>query len=718
MSQSRQRPMRQAPRERSFGLMSALFYCAIALVMIVVAAGTFLLVAAPVDLLRDQVAAQVKARTGRDLTITGRSSVMFYPSLGVSFSDVKLSPPPGMSGPAAVEMAGLDVAVAIWPLLSRKIDVQRLVLRRPVFNLYVDAQGRRSWDFASLTPPTAIRVAQAGGGQGTLPKELQDFVQGSSNQPRAADVEAILSTLAALELYVEEGTVDYADARAAVRERVTGLDLRLSFRGATQPLTATGKMTLRNEPLDFEARVLSPDRLIVSQPSKADVRVSGRQLALRFDGTVNPQPVLLDGTLTLDAPSGKTLAGLLRKPALAGDGVPALKFSGLVKANETTVAVNNAKIGLGDAEATGTVFADFAGARPLVRTNMRVSEIDIDRLGSLATALAAPSQRADTPAAGGGQQPPRGIGDLIERTAPAPGTQVRGFRQRGDWSDAPLDFSGLATIDADAKFAIGRVVSTHVKLGPTQTTVALKGGALRVTFDDVQLYEGRARGILTLDGSGRVPTFGLNMNADGIAMKPFLADVADNDRLSGRGRLVLALAGSGATERQMMMSLEGKGDATVTNGSIAGFDGARQILAILQGQQNQQQGGGTTFSEASGSVVVTGGVARNSDFKLNGSGLRITGAGDIDIGHRQIDFLLKPRAETMAVEVPIRVRGPWDDTRVVAEVNPEKAMEAIRDLGRQFRGQNAGEILRGLVEPGENGEPPKARQLLEQFLRR
>jgi AsmA protein len=720
------RGTRPAPA-RSSGLFSALFYCALALVMIIVAVGTFLVVAAPVDILRDQVAQQVKARTGRDLVIAGRSSLSFYPSVGMSFRDVTLSAPPGMSAPPTIQMAGLDVTVSIWPLLSRQIEVQRLVLRQPVIDLRTDARGRRSWDFAAWPEPAPVQVAQAAPAQPTrtdLPKEAQEFLRGSTRSPGG-----LLANLKALELRIEGGTLNYADARTATVERVTGIDARVSFRGLANPLAVTGQAVIRDEPVDLDIKIASPDRLADGQSSKVDATATGRTVKARFDGTWMPAPLQADGTLDIDAPSGEGLARLAGRPGLAA--LSGVKVSGLMKANETSVAFNTVRIDLAETQANGSLAVEFAGARPFVRANMRVNEIDVPRLQALlATAASQPAPpprpRAQAPASAPAPAPaPKGIGDLIERTVDPParsgpppaGPQVRGFLKRADWSDAPLDFSALGLVDGEARIASSRVVLTNAVLGPTQGTVTMRAGVLRANFDEVQLYEGRARGIFVLDATGAAPSFSLNLNADNIAVQPFLRDLADNERVSGRGRLVLAIAGIGPTERKLMQSLEGKGELIITNGSVAGLDAMQQVLGILQGRQNAGSGR-TDFSEASGSVAITAGVARNADLKIQGTGIRITGAGDIDIGQRQIDYLFKPRAEQMAIEVPVRARGPWDDVRYAAELNREKAMEALKEIGRQFNGQNLGDVVRDLTKPGEGGAPSKAQQLLDRFLKR
>src|SRR5262245_32720454 len=73
-------PRRAAQRHRSSPLLAALLYAGLGLLVLVVAAATFLLISPPTDLMRREIVAQVKAATGRDLQIAGPMSVTFYPS--------------------------------------------------------------------------------------------------------------------------------------------------------------------------------------------------------------------------------------------------------------------------------------------------------------------------------------------------------------------------------------------------------------------------------------------------------------------------------------------------------------------------------------------------------------------------------------------------------------------------------------------------------------
>jgi AsmA protein len=133
------------------GWLAYLGYAALGLGCLLVAAVTFLLVAAPVDLVRDQLIQQVKAQTGRDLSVSGGTSLVFFPQVAVSLANVSFSAPPDMGGAPTLVAQRVEAELSLASLLTRQAGIKRIVVSRPVIELRVDAQGRRSWDFAHLS---------------------------------------------------------------------------------------------------------------------------------------------------------------------------------------------------------------------------------------------------------------------------------------------------------------------------------------------------------------------------------------------------------------------------------------------------------------------------------------------------------------------------------------------------------------------------------------
>ena len=185
-----------------------------------VAAVAFLLVAAPVELVRDRLIDQVKARTGRDLTVAGATSLSFFPRLAVALSDVSLSPPEGLEAPPTLVVPTVEAEIRPWSLLTAQPTVDRITLHRPTIELSVDAQGGRSWDFAgrrsrrSRPAPGNSDVQQPSGE--SLP----------ANEKPAA--RAALSKLVAGSVRIIDGTVRYSDHGSGSRSEVEALNLTLA----------------------------------------------------------------------------------------------------------------------------------------------------------------------------------------------------------------------------------------------------------------------------------------------------------------------------------------------------------------------------------------------------------------------------------------------------------------------------------------------------------
>jgi AsmA protein len=124
--------------ERSW-LASLLIWGGLGIVGLIAAAAVALVVWSPASLVRDQLAARVKAKTGRDLVIAGRTSLSVYRA-GDLMATYRLAPP-GMGGAPTIRMQALEAAVPL-PLPKRSADAS---MRRPV--ICGSMPGPRSWDF-------------------------------------------------------------------------------------------------------------------------------------------------------------------------------------------------------------------------------------------------------------------------------------------------------------------------------------------------------------------------------------------------------------------------------------------------------------------------------------------------------------------------------------------------------------------------------------------
>jgi AsmA protein len=265
----------------------------------------------------------------------------------------------------------------------------------------------------------------------------------------------------------------------------------------------------------------------------------------------------------------------------------------------------------------------------------------------------------------------------------------------------------------------------------------LKNRVMTTTLDDVRLYEGKGHGTITLDGTaGSVASLNANISLDGISAQPFLKDAAETDRLMGKGRLALALAGQGITERQLVETLNGKFEFAFADGAIVGVN----IAEMMRGLSKGKFGGlgnaptdKTDFSEMTSTWTVKQGVAENQDLKMLSPLMRLSGSGRVDLPTREVDYMLRPKLvasiagqgsteEVSGIEIPVRVHGNWENPKyspdLAGVLKDPKAVDAIKQVGKQLEGKNTDEIVNDLLGGGEKAEKKKAKakKLLDQFL--
>lgn len=708
---------RAAPRKRS-ALGSVLLYGGLGLLAMVAGALVFAIMALPADFVRANAIAAVKEKTGRDLVIAGPTSFTLYPSLGISLGDVALSGAPGVEGAKPlVTMKALDLSVALWPLLERKVRVTALALREPVFHLEVDAAGRRSWDFAA--GPMRTRFAQAA----TADAPLSDAGSGSGG------MHARLSDLKLDDVRIENGALHYSDQRTGSTSEFSDLNVKLALAALAEPLNATGSVDWKGKTVSFDGALTSLADVLGERPAKLDMKLGTDVLDATFQGSANLKDDLaVEGILSAKSPSARDLFAWLGTDLPPSEGFGPLTAKGLWRGKPDQYTFNTAEIVLDRTTALGEVTLDTRGARPLVNANLKLTELDLNTYKSHGAAArsAAPRDAGDKA---------KSIEDLLDEPAP-PGPRVKGFTKRDGWSEEPFDLDTLGALDANAKLSVGKLTVGTIHLDQSDLTVALKNRFMTTTLDKVDLYDGTGKGTITLDATaGTSAGFDADIVLDGVSGRPLLADAAGIDRLAGKGRFKLTLTGRGANERQIVETLNGKAELAFADGAIIGVNVPEMMRNLGKGNFGGLDAAPTDktdFSEMTSTWTIKSGIAENHDLKLVSPLLRLSGSGSVALAPREMDYTLRPKlvaslegqgssADKLAgIEVPVRVHGPWDDPKFTPDVagvlNDPKTVDAIKEVGKQYKGKKADEIVNDLLSKDENGKR-KGKKLLEQFLK-
>lgn len=278
--------------------------------------------------------------------------------------------------------------------------------------------------------------------------------------------------------------------------------------------------------------------------------------------------------------------------------------------------------------------------------------------------------------------------------------------------DVPVDLGGLKGLRADGKLAVGALQLQGLKLAELKAQLRAANGRADVEPHSAKLYEGTLQGALSLNAGGN--RVALKETLANVAIGPLVKDLMGRDALEGRGNVTLEVTAAGASVNAMKKSLGGTARVALRNGAVKGFnltEALRKTKAAFGSKSAQQQASDpsqrTDFSEMTASFVIKNGVAHNDDLEVKAPLVRLGGAGDIDIGNSQLNYVARATVVATAkgqggadldhlagLTVPVKLTGPFDapkyeiDYRSLASdavkaKAKQKVQEKLRDLLRR-----------------------------------
>lgn len=274
---------------------------AVAAVIVVVGGiGAVLLARLDPNAYKPDIVQAVKHATGRDLTLNGQ--ITLKPSLWptIQVNDVAFSNPPGFSRPQMATLQGMELQLALLPLLSRRIEIDRLVLIHPDILLETDAAGHANWRLAPEVSPPA-------------PAGPQQPVK-SSSTATAVSIDTIR---------IQDGTLAYRDGATAKTTTLGLPSLAATATSSNSPLHVDADASYNGTAFKLIADTGSLSRLqdpaaTSAWPVKLALTVAGAKLAA--DGSVT-QPlrgrgfdVAVNGTIPDVAALAPLLQGFVPPP--------------------------------------------------------------------------------------------------------------------------------------------------------------------------------------------------------------------------------------------------------------------------------------------------------------------------------------------------------------------------------------------------------------------
>nr|WP_282184040.1 AsmA family protein [Azospirillum sp. OGB3] len=397
-----------------------------------------------------QIAERVSAATGREVELRGDIGLSLLPAPALTVRDARLANAPGGSEQDMARLKELDVRVALGPLLSGHIQVQSIRLIDPTFLFETLPDGRFNWDLSGAGRP-------AGAGRG-----------GSGD--------GLASAVSFDQVTVQNGTIQYRDARTGRSEVIDQIDARIVAGSFTGPFQGQGSFRARGVPLRGEMFV---SRLIdgAAVQVRATLSMPDTDATLRFAGIVTNPPgsggSRAQGDLRAEGSDLSRALALVRNGAAAGEDrktnallAQSFGIRTAVEASPTGASFTNLEAQLGDTRATGTATLR-SGTPARAELTLALNRLDLDAWLERA--------RAGGGSDAGGQPAPRNgsAAKGLPSNAPSSGVPSGGAAQPG----------GFALPDAlDAKFdlAVDGITYNGGLVRQGRVEAGLSGGTLNI----------------------------------------------------------------------------------------------------------------------------------------------------------------------------------------------------------------------------------------------
>lgn len=581
-----------------------------------------------VDKIKPVIQEKVREATGRDLDFA-EAQFVFWPNVGVELKRVSFGNASWAQNRQMVTLGKANVALEVMPLLEHHIVVKRFTLDAPVIRLETAEDGRHNWDFQAAAAPAA-------------PERKQSLEAPAGGKIQGFDIQ-----FGGIE--IDHGKLSISDRQKKSETTLDDVNVRLTLPTLASAARLSGDVTYLSKKIMLAMDLEKPLDLAAGKSSNGKLSVKSDAFTAEAAGTFASHAPFLTGRLEAEVFSlPKTVAWVQKGPAPK---LPfeKMSFSSNARLTDAEASLKDADLKLDDVNATGDATLGFGG-KPQIYARLSVNKLNLDRF------------------TGGAEAANNGDG-----AAPAPATAGT------DWDATPIDFSPLRAVNADVKVQTQGFTLKGVEVGASTLTALLQNGALRFSSTQAALFDGTFSSDLSVNAAQSTPAISFSFNMNGVQALPVLTTFAHFKKLSGAASAHVSVSALGNSQKALISSLSGKGDADFKNGALQGID-FLQIARLLQARTaNMSVGDGKTeFVDLSGTFTIANGVATNDDLKMKGTLVSATGKGTLDLPRKYVQYRVIPELVNGAtvkdaqgvetaqkgVTVPVNIAGPFSDIRV------------------------------------------------------
>lgn len=585
---------------------------------------------------RGEIERNVEAATGRDLTINGAVGVSYWPVLGLKAQDVTLSNVEGGRAASFIAADEIDIGVELQPLLSRQVNVRRLVFQRPHVALEVGANGQPNWllrPAPGATPPAP-----------------------TTTPPPEGPVDVSRTSLRSVR--INDGEVSFFDARRGAGWVVGEVDITTALTSLDAPMRAEGTLRYKDREVRIDANIARPGAAVRGELTQLVLNIESELLTAEFRGQTVATSGELAGTVRASGPSLRQLASWSGTPVQNAVGLEQFAVTGRLTIGGGAYTFSNAGFAVDQVRGRGDFVLSELREKPYLSGRLELFDFDLNPYISGQQPPPVTQEQTEVAAATPGAGQPQATAEIATVEAAPRAVDVREAP-----SETPIDFSGLRAFNADLELVTHAVLIQHMRLDASRLNLVVNDGFMAATVHNVSLYGGSGRGRFEIDARQPATQMMQDLAFTNLDARRFLTDAINYGGIEGRAELSLNVRVQGVTQSDMTNSADGYAHIEVVSGTLHGVDlggVATTIRNALRGELIAPEAR-TPFEGFSATFAIADGVLASDSLSFNTTALRIPGIAVIDLPNRRLDARLAPRSPRGGVVVPFAARGPFGE---------------------------------------------------------
>jgi uncharacterized protein involved in outer membrane biogenesis len=235
------------------------------------------------------------------------------------------------------------------------------------------------------------------------------------------------------------------------------------------------------------------------------------------------------------------------------------------------------------------------------------------------------------------------------------------------FSDEPIDFGWLKKVDLNISVEVESFAKEQFLAQSAQFQVKIKSGLLSISPARLDYPKGKLDLDLELD-TREIPRLTFKALGENLNPRNTLDIQAYQKELKGEMDIDMSYSTSGLTPHEMAANSQGSIYITMQNGKLSA-PLADLVFWDLAGWAWKKVTDKSYYDITCGvaDYTIDKGVVSTKAFILDTKNVTITGAGTIDLGREQVEYVLVPDKKSLDIITkadPVNIKGPLSDPQV------------------------------------------------------